>query len=253
MIILRKLRLHLNQLKSHFIAEKYKKRETYESKYSAEEKVVEDSASEDEEIQRTVSERREKIEKRLTRTIPASTQRVEIVEEITNIKRQSLVEDKIAEVEQKAGTTQEPITTTTSKGKTVTTTTTTTTILPTIEKITTSETIELPKTTLPSNIQEISEGERLTTTTTTTTTKTITTNAEEIVQEKPDTKKTTTVTTVITKTSETLPDDTKQLSDKRDTELLQSVSEKLETDRRIVPRLIAQESGKKILFYIEDF
>lgn len=61
---------------------------------------------EDEAFNKTVTERREQIEKRLSvdRTIPASSQRVEIVQEISSIKRQSLVEDKILEVEQKAKT-----------------------------------------------------------------------------------------------------------------------------------------------------
>lgn len=66
-------------------------------KYSAEEKAVETSDEED--FNKTVTERREQIEKRLSAIIPASTQRVEIVQEITSIKQQSLVEDKIAEVE----------------------------------------------------------------------------------------------------------------------------------------------------------
>lgn len=49
-------------------------------------------------------ERRQEIEKRLSaeREIPASSQRVEIVQEITEIKRHSVVEDKIAEVEVKS-------------------------------------------------------------------------------------------------------------------------------------------------------
>lgn len=73
-------------------------------KYSAEEKVVEKSESEEEDnFDKTVTERREQIEKRLSaeRTIPASSQRREIVQEISHIKRASLVEDKIAEVQQK--------------------------------------------------------------------------------------------------------------------------------------------------------
>lgn len=74
-------------------------------KYSAEEKVVVKSESEEEEdaFDRTVTERREQIEKRLSaeRAIPASAQRREIVQEISDIKRQSLVEEKVAEVMQK--------------------------------------------------------------------------------------------------------------------------------------------------------
>lgn len=194
-----------------------------------------------------MSERRQEIQKRLTRTIPASAQRVEITEEITNIKRQSLVEDKIAEVEQKSTPIQETVTTstttTTTKGKVTTTTTTTTTVLPS-EKKTISEIVEVQKTTIPSDkIPQISEMEKVTTTTTTTTT-------NEILEEKPDAKKTT-VTTVVTKTSEKLPDDitAHNVIDKRDTDLLQSVSEKLETDKRIAPRLIAQESGEFFFWF----
>lgn len=71
-----------------------------EIKYSAEEKIVEDTESEEEDvtIKKTVAERRQQIEKRLSveRQIPASTQKKEIVEEITTIKRQSLIEDKKA-------------------------------------------------------------------------------------------------------------------------------------------------------------
>lgn len=77
--------------------------EREEMKYSAEEKIIEDSESEEDEvIRRTVAERRTQIEKRLSveRQIPASTQKKEIVEEITTIKRQSLIEDKKAHHEE---------------------------------------------------------------------------------------------------------------------------------------------------------
>lgn len=77
--------------------------EREEMKYSAEEKIIEDSESdEDEVVRRTVAERRTQIEKRLSveRQIPASTQKKEIVEEITTIKRQSLIEDKKAHHEE---------------------------------------------------------------------------------------------------------------------------------------------------------
>lgn len=80
---------------------KDKKRESYD-KYSAEEKLVEEEPSDEEEaFSKSVVERREQIVKRLSadRAIPASSQRVEIVQEISSIKRQSLVEDKISEVE----------------------------------------------------------------------------------------------------------------------------------------------------------
>uniref|UniRef100_A0AAR5P4H9 Death domain-containing protein n=1 Tax=Dendroctonus ponderosae TaxID=77166 RepID=A0AAR5P4H9_DENPD len=81
-----------------------KKKIEHFDKYSAEEKVVVKSESEEEDnFDKTVTERREQIQKRLSaeRAIPASSQRREIVQEICDIKRQSLVEDKIAEVLQK--------------------------------------------------------------------------------------------------------------------------------------------------------
>ncbi|XP_055685331.1 ankyrin-3-like isoform X6 [Lutzomyia longipalpis] len=77
--------------------------EREEMKYSAEEKIIEDEESEeDETVKRSVAERRQKIEKRLSveRQIPASTQKKEIVEEITTIKRHSLIEDKKAKHEE---------------------------------------------------------------------------------------------------------------------------------------------------------
>nr|XP_015834181.1 PREDICTED: ankyrin-3 isoform X12 [Tribolium castaneum] len=85
-------------------AEEERKKENFD-KYSAEEKVVEET-SDEEDFNKTVTERRQQIEERLSvdRTVPASSQRVEIVQEISSIKRQSLVENKIAEVEQKAVT-----------------------------------------------------------------------------------------------------------------------------------------------------
>ncbi|XP_055302498.1 ankyrin-3-like isoform X2 [Sitodiplosis mosellana] len=76
-------------------------REREELKYSAEEKIVEDSdgeSQEDEIVKRSVAERREQITKRLSieRPIPASTQQKEIVQEVAEIKRRSLIEDKKA-------------------------------------------------------------------------------------------------------------------------------------------------------------
>lgn len=76
-------------------------REREELKYSAEEKIVEDSdgeSQEDETVKRSVAERREQITKRLSieRPIPASTQQKEIVQEVAEIKRRSLIEDKKA-------------------------------------------------------------------------------------------------------------------------------------------------------------
>lgn len=97
---------------------KDKKRESYD-KYSAEEKLVEEETSDEEHFSKTVTERREHIQKRLSadRAIPASSQRVEIVQEISSIKRQSLVEDKISEVEKSQKVQVVP-----SKGETVKTT-----------------------------------------------------------------------------------------------------------------------------------
>lgn len=71
-----------------------------ESKYSAEEKIV-DSENEDEAAKRTVAERRERIEKRLSGEVKQapSVQHKEIVEEIITIKRQSLIEDTRAKLE----------------------------------------------------------------------------------------------------------------------------------------------------------
>ncbi|XP_054085732.1 ankyrin-2 isoform X12 [Zeugodacus cucurbitae] len=69
-----------------------------EVKYSAEEKEVEESESDEEITKRTVAERRDKIVKRLSieRQIPASSQKKEISREISEIKRKSLIEDKKA-------------------------------------------------------------------------------------------------------------------------------------------------------------
>uniref|UniRef100_A0A1A9WG22 Death domain-containing protein n=1 Tax=Glossina brevipalpis TaxID=37001 RepID=A0A1A9WG22_9MUSC len=72
--------------------------ESEEVKYSAEEKEIEESESDEELAKQTVAERREKIVKRLSveRQIPASSQKKEITREITEIKRKSLIEDKKA-------------------------------------------------------------------------------------------------------------------------------------------------------------
>lgn len=80
---------------------RYGRYEHDESKYSAEEKVIESEEDEEEAAKRTVTERREKIEKRLSgeqKPLPSS-QKKEIVEEITVIKRQSLIEDARAKHE----------------------------------------------------------------------------------------------------------------------------------------------------------
>ncbi|XP_025834986.1 ankyrin-2 isoform X3 [Agrilus planipennis] len=82
--------------------EDYKKDENYETKYSAEEKVIEESDDE-ETFKKSVIERRHVIERKMSsdRTVPSS-QRIEIVQEISSIK--SLVEDKVAEAEEKQKT-----------------------------------------------------------------------------------------------------------------------------------------------------
>lgn len=79
---------------------RYGRYEHDESKYSAEEKVIE-SEDEEEAAKRTVAERREKIEKRLSgeQKAPPSTQKKEIVEEIITVKRQSLIDDARAKHE----------------------------------------------------------------------------------------------------------------------------------------------------------
>lgn len=75
-------------------------REHDESKYSAEEKIVDESddSQAEETVKRSVAERRDRIEKRLSieRPIPASTQQKEIKEEVAEVKRRSLIEDKKA-------------------------------------------------------------------------------------------------------------------------------------------------------------
>ena len=79
---------------------RYGRYEHDESKYSAEEKAIE-SEDEEEAAKRTVAERREKIQKRLSgeQKGAPSTQKKEIVEEIITIKRQSLIDDARAKHE----------------------------------------------------------------------------------------------------------------------------------------------------------
>jgi hypothetical protein len=78
---------------------RYGRYEHDESKYSAEEKVVD--SDEDEVEKRSVAERREKIVKRLSgeqKFVPSNQQK-EIVEEIITIKRQSYIDDTRAKLE----------------------------------------------------------------------------------------------------------------------------------------------------------
>lgn len=81
------------------INKRYGRYEHDESKYSAEEKAIESES--DDEAKRTVAERREKIQKRLSgeQKVAPSTQKKEIVEEIITIKRQSVIEDTKAKLE----------------------------------------------------------------------------------------------------------------------------------------------------------
>jgi hypothetical protein len=81
---------------------RYGRYEHDESKYSAEEKIVESDEDEVEAAKRTVAERREKIVKRLSgeQKQPPSVQHQEIVEEITTIKRQSFIDDTRAKHEE---------------------------------------------------------------------------------------------------------------------------------------------------------
>ena len=80
---------------------RYARYENEESKYSAEEKAIDSEEDDVEAAKRSVAERREKIEKRLSgeQKGPPSTQKKEIVEEIITIKRQSLIEDARAKHE----------------------------------------------------------------------------------------------------------------------------------------------------------
>ena len=206
------------QMKSDITAIPYDKAiedievDTYKNKYSAEEKEVPELSDEEEDFNKSVSERRQAIEQRLHRTIPASSQRQEIVEEITTIKRQSLVEDKIAGVDLKR------------KSQTSKVDATKTEI----------ETVETTKTTLPSKFQLL-EHEKITTdaaqpfdvTTTTTTVNMI--DERTIEEELPSTQ---------------LHDH--PLSERRDSDLLEGVTQRLETTKKISARMPSTE-GKNIV------
>lgn len=143
-------------------------------KYSAEEKAIEKSDEEDETFDKPVAEIRERIEKRLSaeRSIPASSQRKEIVQEITTIKQQSLVEDKLAEVEQKVLEQKEITKPTMTK------------VLPSQPEVkTVSKTVEIKTTETPS---EPIVSETVTTTTVITTTETRTTVPEQVTHKTED-------------------------------------------------------------------
>lgn len=202
------------------ISDHVETRERYEDKYSAEEKIVDEISDEEENFKKTVSERRNIIEKRLSaeRAIPASSQRVEIVQEISSIKRQSLVEDKIAEVEEKQRTLQEPT-------RTVTTKTTTT---PEGRVIT--ETVE-QTITKPQDVRQVQLDQTLATqpdritTVTTTITEVRTTTAEHISTTEPSLQK------------------IDVSADRRDSDLLEGVTQRLETTKKMAPKISGE--GKK--------
>ncbi|CAH1973765.1 unnamed protein product [Acanthoscelides obtectus] len=190
-------------------------------KYSAEEKVIESpEEEEDEPFDKPVAERREKIEKRLSaeRTIPASSQRKEIVQEITTIKQERLVEDKIAEVQQK----QEQ-----SRSDETTKTTTSTRISPDSGK-TVTKTVETVKATIPTTSTVFVTGETTTKTITTTTVESRTTQPEKHVG----------TTSTATKTVSTTHKPTE------DHDLLEGVTESFEKVRRAGPKLIADEEPR---------
>ncbi|KAF5279399.1 hypothetical protein FQA39_LY05509 [Lamprigera yunnana] len=189
--------------KPSFIDDHIDTQEPYKDKYSAEEKLIDEPSDDEENFKKTVSERRNIIEKRLSaeRTIPASSQRAEIVQEISTIKRQSLVEDKIAEVEVKRKVLQEP---------TKTTITQTTTPDGTIV----TETVEHIKITKPQDVQQfVVEPER------------------------------TTVTTTVTKirTTESTTEPQIPSADRRDSDLLEGVTQILETTKKITQRMAADD------------
>lgn len=189
----------LKYLRNVCFSDNYKKREIYD-KYSAEEKVVEE-ISDEEDFNKSVTERRQQIEKRLSidRAIPASSQRVEIVQEISSIKGQSLVEDKIMEAEQK--TTQE---------------------IPKSISSTDSKAADVLKTTLPSDVQRLESTKP-----TETTTKITTIVTETRTDLKPDTDK------LIYNTNEIT-------NERRDSELLEGVTHILET-KKPISKIIATE------------
>lgn len=160
-----------------------------------------EEASDEEDFNKSVTERRQQIEKRLSidRAIPASSQRVEIVQEISSIKGQSLVEDKIMEAEQK--TTQEVQKSVSSAD---------------------SKATGVPKTTLPSDDQHAESAKP-----TETITKITTIVTETRTDLKQDTDKLMYSTNEIT-------------NERRDSELLEGVTHILETKKPIA-KIIATE------------
>lgn len=152
-----------------------------------------ETSDEEENFKKTVSERRNIIEKRLSvdRTIPASSQRVEIVQEITSIKRQSLVEDKVAEVEEKQKLIQDP------------------TKPAAAEKRTVSETTALPAT---AQREELALQK-----------------TEKVEEEQTDSL------------------EVEHKPDRRDSELLEGVTQRFETDRGSIVARISGNDGEYLL------
>lgn len=234
-------------------------REREESKYSAEEKAV--SEEEDEPFKKSVQEKRQEIEKRLSeeRKIPASAQRQEIVQEISSIKRQSLVEDKIkdGEFDEKPRNIEdmEPPKTTTKtetyekdhvKTKTTITKTTVTTTKDLPQETTKTkkvETVEIVKTTEQPEVNELEKklaNQKM--------------KIERTEEEKPQITTTITTTIVETRTKEEVPThktDATIAQERRDSELFEGVTQELEkfdSKKRPVPKPKATE-GKYLLYY----
>lgn len=212
------------------------------------------SEEEEEAYKKSVKEKRQLIEKRLSeeRKIPASTQRHEIVQEITTLKRQSLVEEKVkdGEFEEKPRESVEKeqiISEEQDKVKTKTTITketiTTTKELPTeTTKTKKTETIEIVRTVQPTE-EQIQELE-----------KKLADQKMKIERTDTDEKPqiTTKITTTIVETRTTEPDDilTHKLRDdmaqerRESTELLEGVThelEKLESKKKPMPKPKATE------------
>lgn len=238
-------------------------REREESKYSAEEKAVDED---EEAFKKSVQERKQEIEKRLSeeRRIPASSQRQEITEEVTSMKRQSLVEEKvkdgtfvekprnieqesepsitIKEVDKKVETSEkDQVKTKTTITKT---TVTTTKDLP-IETTKTKkmETVEIVKTTEQPGMSELEQklaNQKM--------------KIERTVEDKPQI--TTTITTTIVETRTKDIDDTHKpegptAQERRDSELFEGVTqelEKLDAKKKPAPKPKAAE-GNYMFYY----
>lgn len=234
-------------------------REREESKYSAEEKAVEED---EEDFKKSVQERKQEIEKRLSeeRRIPASSQRQEIAEEVISMKRQSLVEEKvkdgtfiekprniedepsetIQQVEKKIETSEKDLV----KSKTTITKTTVTTTkdLP-IETTKTKkvETVEIVKTTEQPGLTELEQklaNQKM--------------KIERTDDEKPQITTTITTTIVETRTKEPEHKTDEQIAqERRDSSLFEGVTqelEKLDSKKKPTPKPKATEG--KCVYYL---